>query len=114
MKALARKLMVKSGKKQKGMTLVELLAVIVILGLIAAIGTIAIGNIINKSRDDAEDRKVEMIEQAATMYYLDNPDAVTTDDTDITTPLADYYDGDLSGYTVTMDINGDVEVTAAP
>lgn len=40
-------------KNEKGLTLIELLAVIVILAIIAAIAIPAIGNIINNSRDKA-------------------------------------------------------------
>ncbi|MDR4889115.1 prepilin-type N-terminal cleavage/methylation domain-containing protein [Fredinandcohnia sp. QZ13] len=40
-------------KNQKGLTLVELLAVIVILGIIAAIAVPTIGNVIEKTRFDA-------------------------------------------------------------
>lgn len=41
-------------KNEKGLTLVELLAVIVILGIVAAIAVPAIGNIIENSRDGAK------------------------------------------------------------
>src|SRR5690606_2102065 len=40
-------------KNQKGLTLIELLAVIVILGIIAAIAVPAIGSVIEKTRLDA-------------------------------------------------------------
>ena len=40
-------------KNEKGLTLIELLAVIVILAIVAAIATPAIGNIIDNSRDKA-------------------------------------------------------------
>ena len=40
-------------KNERGLTLVELLAVIVILAIIAAIAAVAIGNVINNSKDKA-------------------------------------------------------------
>ena len=40
-------------KNQKGLTLIELLAVIVILGIIAAIAIPSIGGIIHNSKKDA-------------------------------------------------------------
>jgi type IV pilus assembly protein PilA len=43
----------KTLRNQKGLTLIELLAVIVILGIIAAIAVPAIGNVIEKSREKA-------------------------------------------------------------
>lgn len=45
--------MFKMLKNQKGMTLVELLAVMVIIGIIAAISVPAIGSLIENSRKDA-------------------------------------------------------------
>ena len=45
-----KKLLQKRLKNEKGLTLVELLAVIVILGVIAAIAVPSIGNIIENSR----------------------------------------------------------------
>lgn len=105
MKSLVQGLMSKSKKKQKGMTLVELLAVIVILGIVAAIGTVAIGNIIENSRTDAIERQEDMIEQAARLYYLDTDAAGTAAN------LADYYEGDLTGWTVTISAAGEIAIT---
>lgn len=57
-------------KNQKGFTLVELLAVIVILGIILAIAIPAIGNMIEKSEDDAHKANVELFENAARLAHV--------------------------------------------
>ncbi|TCJ02436.1 type IV pilin protein [Cytobacillus praedii] len=54
-------------KDQRGLTLVELLAVIVILGIIAAIAVPSIGNIIAKSKFDAAKSDALQILAAASM-----------------------------------------------
>ncbi|AOV09169.1 hypothetical protein BI350_08670 [Sporosarcina ureilytica] len=61
-------------KNEKGLTLVELLAVIVILGIIAAIAIPAIGNIITNSKYNAVKADAINVINAAQMYYLDNPE----------------------------------------
>lgn len=48
-----KKFFAKRLKNEKGLTLIELLAVIVILAIIAAIAVPAIGNVINNSKDKA-------------------------------------------------------------
>jgi type IV pilus assembly protein PilA len=60
-------------KEQKGLTLIELLAVIVILAIIAAIAIPAIGNIINNSRVGAIKSDFQNAIAAAELYLLDNP-----------------------------------------
>lgn len=52
-------------KNQKGMTLVELLAVIVILAIVTAIAVPSVGGLINKSRTDAHISNGLMIINAA-------------------------------------------------
>lgn len=56
-------------KNQKGMTLVELLAVLVILGIIAAIAIPMIGNVINDSRDKAILADAQTVLSAAKVAY---------------------------------------------
>ncbi|MGO4494347.1 prepilin-type N-terminal cleavage/methylation domain-containing protein [Paenibacillus sp. 2RAB27] len=58
-------------KNQKGLTLVELLAVIVILGVVAAIAVPAIGGIINNSKVNA-DKQTELLLKDTAVHYLTN------------------------------------------
>ncbi|WP_108669436.1 competence type IV pilus major pilin ComGC [Peribacillus acanthi] len=58
-------------KNQKGLTLVELLAVIVILGIIAAIAVPSIGNIIENSKKDAHAANAHMVISAAKIAKVD-------------------------------------------
>ncbi|MFC3040113.1 competence type IV pilus major pilin ComGC [Virgibacillus xinjiangensis] len=61
----------KNWKKEKGFTLVELLAVIVILGIIVAIAVPAVGSIIDSSEKDAHEANVELFINAAKMADMD-------------------------------------------
>jgi len=58
-------------KEQKGLTLIELLAVIVILAIIAAIAVPAIGNIIENSRVGAIKGDASNVLAAADLYFTD-------------------------------------------
>lgn len=70
-------------KNQKGLTLVELLAVFVILAIIAAIAIPAIGNIIENSRYKAVKADAINMLNAASLYYMDNPAGEDTGNTGI-------------------------------
>lgn len=59
-------------KNQKGLTLIELLAVIVILGIIAAIAVPSIGGIIDKSEKDAQVAEAIQIISAAKLSHASN------------------------------------------
>ncbi len=67
----------KQMKNEKGLTLIELLAVVVILGIIAAIAVPSIGNIIENSRYNAVKADGINVINAAQLYYTDNPSATT-------------------------------------
>lgn len=62
---------------QKGLTLVELLAVIVILAIVAAIAVPAIGNIIENSRVGAIKADAQNAMAGAQLYFTDNQDKTT-------------------------------------
>lgn len=98
---------VKQLKNEKGMTLIELLAVLVILGIIAAIAIPMIGNVINDSRDKAILADAQTILSGAQIAYSNGDGTKSTKDnkTVITfdsSILAPYVEG------VTLDANDKV------
>ncbi|WP_243292067.1 prepilin-type N-terminal cleavage/methylation domain-containing protein [Bacillus sp. FJAT-47783] len=56
---------------ERGLTLVELLAVIVILGIIAAVAVPSIGNIIQKSKEDGVKADAIAVLNAAKLYVIE-------------------------------------------
>jgi len=65
-------------KNERGLTLVELLAVIVILGVISAVAVPSIGNIIQKSKEDAVKADAIAILNAAKLYVMEEDIPVST------------------------------------
>ncbi|OGX78277.1 type IV pilin N-term methylation site GFxxxE [Exiguobacterium sp. SH31] len=59
-------------KDERGLTLVELLVVVVILGIIAAIAVVAIGGIIENSKKDAVKSDAKQMISAAKLYTASN------------------------------------------
>ena len=75
-------------KNRKGVTLIELLAVIVILGIIAAIAVPTIGGLINRQEEKAAQATYDAIKNAAESYAEDSTpftlaDLVTDDFIDL-------------------------------
>ena len=62
--------------KKRGFTLVELLAVIVVLSIIISIAVPASISISNRAKEKMYKTKVEMIENAGKLYAQDNPSKV--------------------------------------
>lgn len=76
-------------KDERGLTLVELLVVVVILGIIAAIAVVAIGGIIENSKKDAMVADAKQMVSAAKLYTASNPvTAATVLDYKVTTNTA--------------------------
>ncbi|TCI73663.1 MULTISPECIES: prepilin-type N-terminal cleavage/methylation domain-containing protein [unclassified Exiguobacterium] len=60
-------------KDERGLTLVELLVVVVILGIIAAIAVVAIGGIIENSKKDAMVSDARQMISSAKLYTASSP-----------------------------------------
>lgn len=74
-------------KDQRGLTLIELLAVIVVLGIIAAIAVPAINGTINNSKIKADEQSELIIHDAAMRYAIDNNIKTTAADQSISDKL---------------------------
>ena len=76
--------------KNKGFTLVELLAVIVILAIVLIIAVPGVLSIINKTKDNAFDRQLDMIKEASRLYITSDSDVTWVgQDTKMTTVTLD-------------------------
>jgi len=63
----------KSLKSQRGLTLIELLAIIVILGIIAAIAVPAISKVVENSRLKSTKSEAMVMLEAAHLYFIETP-----------------------------------------
>jgi prepilin-type N-terminal cleavage/methylation domain-containing protein len=91
-----RKIMVKILKNKKGLTLIELIAVIVILGVIAAIAIPLIGNTLDNQREEAAVLSYQNIETAALLY------AANGENEGAAFSVQDMIDGDYLDFTGTF------------
>ena len=75
---------------KKGFTLVELLAVIVVLSLVMAMSFVSINAVRQSSLERIVETKIGQIEQAAVLYAQDNPE-ILTEPCDVDGVHYDYY-----------------------
>ncbi len=105
-----KKFLQKKLKNEKGLTLVELLAVIVILGIIAAIAVPSIGGIIESSRVKAVKADAQTALSAANIYFTElvgtEGDGTKTQTVTVSTLVSEGYLDDVASFT-----KGDVTIT---
>lgn len=66
-------------RRQKGFTLIEMLAVVLILVIVAGIGFVVVNNQIEKSRERTDIANVRTIADAVQRYMIENTSAPTGD-----------------------------------
>lgn len=103
--------MVKALRNQKGITLIELLAVIVIIGIIAAIAVPAIGATIKNSEEKADDASVAIIEDTAIRYAMDKEIKTATDTVTIDVLVQEGYLNELPTFKRKTNYTGTTVVT---
>ena len=60
--------------KKRGFTMVELLAAIVILGILSILAIVSVSRLIDKSKDEEQKQKQNILKMAAQAYMQDNPE----------------------------------------
>lgn len=88
--------MIKTLKNKNGLTLIELIAVLVILGIIAAIAVPTIGNTINTQRQRAAELEWSNIMLSAELYMVQNED-------DAAFSMDDLFNGDYISENVVLE-----------
>lgn len=81
---MLKKWMNESKKNQKGLTLVELLAVVVILAIVAAIAFVLIGNVIENSKKDAHVANAQQVISAVKLAEASGDIKWETNKADVT------------------------------
>jgi len=109
-------------RNERGFTIMELLVVIVIIGVLAAIGVPAYNNMTKKAKEAACQANKRNIQTAAGMYYADENTTLAVANTTADNKLSGYlsnikdmkcpYDtAGNTGYTVGIAADGVITVT---
>lgn len=111
-----KKLLKMLKKDERGLTLVELLAVIVILAIVGAIAFVAIGNVIENSRQDAHISNALQVISAAELYEASGnsiSDGMEASTIENVGDLIDPWDSDNEDYDFTVSKSGN-DITVVP
>ncbi len=96
----------KNQKDKKGFTLIELMVVVAIMGLLAALAVISLNNARQRARDARRISDVKQVQTALELYYLDNQEYPGT-------PTDGSYNGNLGGLCISQDGTEGIDSTCA-
>ncbi len=110
---MMRKIWERRNSDESGFTLVELLVVIVILGILAAVAVFAVGGVTDRGRQSACRADVRSVETASEAHYAKNGSYAATIAAIVTAGFLKSAPGSANGYVISYNSTGGV-VTATP
>lgn len=97
-------------KSKRGFTLVELLAVIVILGILLSISTVAVNSIRKKQDEKNLENQISSVLTGAKSYVADNPSVLYNLSTQVSIEIGDLINGDYVSIKDTAKFSNSVKI----